>query len=151
MRLSRRSALATPFVLPALIATPPAARLGIGNSSYSIRSRLEPAFRDPVRFVTHCRDLGAGGVQLPIGARDDAAADDLRRLADEAGLILEGSTLPPDPDDPGDLDRFEAELRTASRAGATVVRSVLLVGRRYETFDSADAFERFRDRSLRSL
>ena len=41
------------------------------------------------------------------------------------------------PRDEADLDRFEAEIRTAKRAGATVVRTVMLSGRRYETFDSA--------------
>jgi sugar phosphate isomerase/epimerase len=126
-------------------------RLGIGISSYANRTRLEPEFRDPIRFLTHCRGLGSGGVQLPIGVRDEGYADTLRALADEAGMIVEGSSRTPDPDDPADLGRFEAELRTASRAGVSVVRTVMLGGRRYETFDSSAQFDLFRDRSARSL
>lgn len=151
MTTTRRAFLAAPLALPALGGRPRPTKLGVGISSYANRSRIEPEFRDPIRFLAHCRGLGAGGVQLPIGARDEAFADALRATADEAGMVVEGSTRPPDPDDPADLGRFEAELRTASRAGATVVRTVMLGGRRYETFDSREQFERFRDRSARSL
>ncbi|QDV38097.1 sugar phosphate isomerase/epimerase family protein [Tautonia plasticadhaerens] len=151
MSATRRAFLASPVALPLLGGTPRPMSLGIGISSYGNRTRIEPEFRDPIRFLSHCRGLGAGGVQLPIGSRDEAYADALRAMADEAGMVFEGSTRTPDPDDPADRDRFEAELRTASRAGVTVVRTVMLGGRRYETFDSMEQFERFRDRSARSL
>jgi sugar phosphate isomerase/epimerase len=49
-----------------------------------------------------------------------------------------------------DAERFEAELRTAKEAGADVVRAAL-DRRRYETFDSADAFRQFADRSRQTL
>ncbi len=42
------------------------------------------------------------------------------------------------PRDDGDVARFDAEIRTAKRAGASIVRTVMLSGRRYETVsDSA--------------
>ena len=153
MPTTRRQFLGAVAAAPALlgVADGPGRRLGIGISSYAIRSRHEQGFTDPFRFLPFCRDRGAGGVQVPIGVLDDAEADRLRALAAEAGMILEGSTRPPDPDDPGDLDRFSEEIGSAARAGATVVRSVLMSGRRYETFHDAEAFRRFRDRSLRSL
>jgi sugar phosphate isomerase/epimerase len=49
-----------------------------------------------------------------------------------------------------DGERFEVELRTAKEAGADVVRAAV-DGRRYETFDSADAFRQFADRSRQTL
>ncbi len=49
------------------------------------------------------------------------------------------------------LDRFEAEVRTAKEAGATILRTVTLSGRRYETFDSAANFRRFADMALHRL
>jgi sugar phosphate isomerase/epimerase len=55
------------------------------------------------------------------------------------------------PRDDADLGRFEAELRTARQAGARVVRTVMLSGRRYETFTAMDAFRRFAEASSRSL
>jgi sugar phosphate isomerase/epimerase len=50
-----------------------------------------------------------------------------------------------------DLDRFEAEVLTAKRAGAAILRTVTLVGRRYETFDSAASFRKFGEMALHSL
>lgn len=153
MPTTRRRFLGAVAASPALlaIADGPGRRLGIGISSYAIRSRHEQEFSDPFRFLLFCRDRGAGGVQVPIGVLDDAGADRLRSLAADAGMILEGSTRPPDPDDPGDLDRFAAEIESAAKAGADVIRSVLMSGRRYETFHSTAEFRRYRDRSLRSL
>lgn len=55
------------------------------------------------------------------------------------------------PRDEADVDRFEAEARTARGAGATIVRTVMLSGRRYETFSTADGFRRFAASSARSL
>ena len=55
------------------------------------------------------------------------------------------------PRDRADLDRFEAEVRTAKQAGAEVVRTVMLSGRRYETFATLDAFQRFADASIHAL
>jgi sugar phosphate isomerase/epimerase len=55
------------------------------------------------------------------------------------------------PRDEGDLARFEAEIRTARRAGAVIVRTTMFPGRRYETFDSLDAFRRAADRAAFSL
>ena len=106
-------------------------------------------FADPLRFLEYGRSLGARGVQVGIGARDDAYADALRTRAEAASMSLEGIVSLAR--DEADLGRFEAEIRTARRAGATVVRTVMLSGRRYEAFDSAASFRRFADRAFHSL
>jgi sugar phosphate isomerase/epimerase len=64
-------------------------------------------------------------------------------------MDLEGIVSPPR--DERDLARFEAEIRTARRAGAVIVRTAMLSGRRYETFESLTAFRQFADRSAHSL
>jgi sugar phosphate isomerase/epimerase len=64
-------------------------------------------------------------------------------------MFVEGSSSLPR--NPGDVDRFEAEIRTAQQVGATVVRTVMLGGRRYETFTAAEQFREFIDRSWKSL
>jgi sugar phosphate isomerase/epimerase len=109
----------------------------------------ETPFDDPIRFLDYCRALGASSVQVGIGARPDGYADNLRERAEAGDMHLEGIAALPR--DQADLERFEAELRTARRAGVTIVRTVCLSGRRYETFDSADAFRKFGERSLHSL
>ena len=65
-------------------------------------------------------------------------------------MWLEGDCFSPLRDD-GDLARFEAEIRMARRAGASIVRTVMLSGRRYETFASLSAFRQFGERALHSL
>lgn len=111
--------------------------------------RAEVPFADPMRFLDHCLALGVRSVQVGIGARDDAYADRLREKAKAGGVHLEGIVALPR--DQAGVDRLEAEVRTAKRAGATILRTVCLSGRRYETFDSQAAFRRFADESLHSL
>jgi 3-oxoisoapionate decarboxylase len=106
-------------------------------------------FADPIRFLEYGRSLGARGIQVGIGPREPAYADDLRARVEAASMDLEGIvTLPKDE---ADVDRFEAEIRTARRAGAAIVRTALLSGRRYETFATLAAFRDFAARASRSL
>lgn len=86
---------------------------------------------------------------MAIGARD---ADYLGRLRDTVlrhGMFIEGSVMAPRSQ--ADVDEFDAQVRSAKLAGATVVRTVMLSGRRYETFKSIEEFDAFRQRSIRTL
>jgi sugar phosphate isomerase/epimerase len=167
MQLTRRSMLgacasAATGVMPVLGAPPAAAPAGLGPlglviHSFAVRTaedrnlgrRGADRFADPVRFLDYARSLGARGVQVGLGTRDDAEAGALRDRAQSASMYLEGIVTLPRND--ADLPRFEAEVRTAKRAGAQVVRTVMLSGRRYETFSSTDAFRRFGETSVHSL
>jgi sugar phosphate isomerase/epimerase len=129
--------------------------LGLVIHSFAVHVAADRAtghpgrFAEPLAFLESCRKLGARGVQVAIGARDPAYAEALRAKAEAASMGLEG--IVGLPRDESDLDRFAAEIETARRAGATIVRTVMLNGRRYETFDTAAAFRDFADRSNRSL
>jgi 3-oxoisoapionate decarboxylase len=129
--------------------------LGLVIHSFPIRSaddrnrRPEERFADPIRFLVYGRSLGARGIQVGIGTREPAYAEDLRARTEAASMDLEGIVAIPR--DENDLGRFEAEIRTARRAGATIVRTVLLSGRRYEAFDSAAAYRKSVDRATHSL
>ena len=133
----------------------PERALGLVIHSFPVRTsgdRDRPPgdrFADPMRFLEYARTLRRRGVQVAIGARDDAHCDALRARAEAASMDLEGIASPPR--DEGDVARFEAEIRAARRAGATIVRTAMLSGRRYETFDSLAAFRQFADRSAASL
>src|SRR5262249_1665634 len=93
------------------------------------------------------------GIQTPLGNRTEKEAARLRGLADKAGMYLEGIIRLPRAK--SDLERFTAEIRTARQCGVAVVRTTLLDGRRYEVFESAEAFrqavERGREAVLRAL
>jgi 3-oxoisoapionate decarboxylase len=161
MRLTRRAMLGVcTGALPAFAAGPPDASDGHGSlglviHSFAVRNaadRGRPSadrLSDASRFLDHARALKARGVQVGLGAREDAAADALRERARAASMYLEGiASLPRDQ---ADVARFEAEIRTAKRAGAEVVRTAMLSGRRYESFTSTAAFRRFADASFHSL
>lgn len=128
-------------------AVPAANAVGVAAFSYNLRLGRERELRDPLRFLQFCRARGAGGAQVGIPADADAAA--LRRALDETRMWLEGSVRLPR--DAGDVERFDAEVRAAKAAGATVLRTVMLSGRRYETFATVDDFRRFRETSTRSV
>ncbi len=78
--------------------------------------------------------LGVRSVQVGLGTRDSAYTNALRAKIEAASAHLEGIAALPR--DQADLDRFEAEIRTAKNAGVSIVRTVTMSGRRYETFDS---------------
>ena len=129
-------------------------RLGVSTYSYSLHWRAardgkNARFKDPLGFLEYCHQLGAGGVQTSIGSRDADYTSRLRSRAESWEMYLEGELSLPR--EQSDVTRFDAEVRTAKEAGAEVVRTAMLGGRRYETFDSAEAFRQFADRSWKSL
>ena len=120
---------------------------------YSLGNRIrakrdgEAGLEDPLAFLEHCASVGSGGVQISLGAKDDAYSAGLRARAEALGMFVEGiSKLP---SGKKDLERFGAEMRAAAGCGATVVRVVLIPGRRYEKYatlaEFEDAFRRGRE------
>jgi len=72
----------------------------------------------------------------------------LRARADELGMFVEGMVpLPRN----GDVAAFERVLLDAKAAGATVVRSAALSGRRYETFATVQAWTEWRNQALAAI
>lgn len=134
---------------------PPRTQLGIVVYCLSHRTqqlREQPLGRDlsdPVMLLEHCRQLGAGGVQMPLGVRDEAYTRQLREKAEQAGMFVEGIVSPPS--GRADVERFDAQLTTAARAGAGIARTVIMPGRRYEFFESAAQFREFAERGRRAL
>ena len=130
-------------------------KLGVVIHSYGIRSgdsrrrKETPPFSDPLVFLDHCRKHNAAGIQIGIGMRDKDYVNKLRKAIDDNGMYLEGIVRLPD--DKKDVERFETELRTSKEAGAAVVRTVCLSGRRYETFATAAAFEQFAKQAYERL
>jgi sugar phosphate isomerase/epimerase len=132
-------------------AAAPGRHMGVVIDSYSIRRAAdkERSFKDALVFLDYCQTLGAGGVQTALGVRDDASAEMLRNFAETHQLDLEGSIALPR--DKADVSRFTAEVRTAKRSGALVFRTVLMNGRRYEVFTSAEAFRNSFEQAKQSL
>jgi 3-oxoisoapionate decarboxylase len=158
--MTRRTMLAAcagavPAVLRAGTGEGAKSSLGVVIHSFAIRnagargSDNKPKFADPLVFLQYCQTLGLSAVQLEIGKRDDAYADNLRARAEASSIALEGVISLPRTET--DVARFEAEIRTAKRAGATIVRTVMFTGRRYENFDSLAAFRQAAERATNAL
>ena len=134
---------------------PKTTAVGVCIHSYMIRPKVERlrgnagAITDPPAFLEHCHRLGAGGIQIGIGVRDESYTARLRKRAEAYGMYVEGTAGLPREEK--DVARFEATVRTAKAAGASVVRTVMMPGRRYEQFDSADAFRQAVERGRKSL
>jgi sugar phosphate isomerase/epimerase len=159
MNGNRRQFLAA-AMLPALQClssgadAPQRARLGVVQYSYALRLSADRAanklgLHDPLTFLAHCHDLGAGGVQMGIGTRDKDYLIRFRKQLDACAMDLEGSIRLPR--DRADEERFAAEVRSAREAGARVLRSVLLSGRRYEQFADREAYRDAVDRAEHAL
>jgi len=123
-------------------------RLGIGMHSYGLHWKAGP-FNDALSFLDYAHGLGAGGVQVSIGQRDATYARKLREKCEAWEMYLESqASLPADE---SAVMRFTAEVQTAQAAGATIMRTAMLGGRRYEIFNTAQEFEAFAAKSWKSL
>jgi len=143
--LSRRDfvALLAAAAVGALAERPPVARMGVCFYSYG-RGR----FKDAMEFLNHCHEIGASGVQVGLGV-DPGISAQVGEKAREWGMYVEGQVGVPKSD--AEAAKFEAELLAAKAAGTEVVRGAMLSGRRYETFETLEAFKRFATDSWKAL
>ncbi|MGD1893428.1 MAG: sugar phosphate isomerase/epimerase family protein [Cyclobacteriaceae bacterium] len=131
------------------------APMGVVVHTYSHRwhsevdSKQYPGFQNALDLLEHCHQIGGGGVQIGVRGWTQDFAGKVRERREKLGLYLEGSNRLPKTTD--ELSDFEQEVKMAKEAGASVVRTVCLGGRRYETFDSLEAFQQFKKQSIKSL
>ena len=130
-------------------------KMGLASDCWNLHQRSQVAkgqkgdLSDPPLFLERCSQLGAGGMQAPLGVRDEAYSSSLRRWAEAHEMFIEGSSSLAD--SRFDAERFEKEVLTAKAAGATVLRTVTMPGRRYEQFNSAEEFARSAQRAFERL
>jgi sugar phosphate isomerase/epimerase len=103
----------------------------------------------PRRFLDHCLSVGAGGMQLSLGAMPPQSAEALRQKAEQAGVFIEAMIAVPKED--GEIARFDAELETAARVGAAAARTTIIPGRRYEEFATLADYRAAAERGRRAL
>ena len=148
-----KAAAVLPFVrLPHMYR---AMRMGIVVHSYAhrwnskVESQKYPGFKDAIDLLEHCHEVGGGGVQVVVRNWSEDFARKVRDRREKLGLYLEGSIALPKKAE--DVASFEKEVRAAKEAGARVIRTVCLSGRRYENFESLQAFNEFARNSMVSL
>ncbi len=134
---------ALPFAAGTAVGAPRTA-MGVGSASYYFRSGhdrrsgAEKPITETLTFIEYCRKLGAGGVQVGLSDRSRGYTSKVRRTCEEAGMYFEASARLPRSD--MEIDEFKDLLKAAQNAGASVIRTVLFSGRRYEAHDSLESF-----------
>ncbi len=118
--------------------------LGISAASYGARR-----FPNALKMLQHAHRLGAGGIQTGVRRWDAPLVWQLRDYQESSGLFIEGQISLPQ--DKRAVDAFEQQIARAKEAGVSVVRTVALSGRRYETFQSWETFREFKRRAWHSL
>jgi len=129
--------------------------MGIVVHSYGIRwnskteSRNYPGFKNALDLLEHCQEIGAGGLQVMVKGWEKDFTQKIRDQREKYGLYLEGSIGLPKTQ--AEIPAFETDILNAREAGASVIRTVCLPGRRYETFKSEEEFKTFRQNAIQSL
>jgi sugar phosphate isomerase/epimerase len=129
--------------------------MGIGNSSYTQRSLADRQsgakvpFTDPLSMLEHCREIGAGGVQTSLRSTERGYLNQVRRKLEDYGLYIEVNVRLPR--EQTDLDGFKRSVQAAKDVGARALRTVTLGERRYEVFDTAEAFAQFAQQAWKAL
>jgi 3-oxoisoapionate decarboxylase len=103
----------------------------------------------PLALLEESYRLGAAGIQVELSTANAPHAEELRRRSDQYGMYVEASIRPPQSSD--DVARFEADVRVAKSAGASLARTVIMPGRRYEQFKSLADFRDFEQKGLQAL
>ena len=130
-------------------------KLGLTIWSYNIRWKQrkpnapKPGWRNALDVLDHCHDLGAGCLQIGVNNWSNDFAKQVRTKRESLGIALEGQIGLPRKDQ--DLPRFENEIGAAREAGATVLRTVCLSGRRYEKFETMEKWNHFKSDSKAAL
>lgn len=114
-----------------------------------IESKAYPPFKNAIDLLEHCHAIGAGGIQVIVRDWSEDFSKKVRDRREQLGMYIEGSIALPK--DESDTRRFDLDVVAAKEAGAGIIRTVCLSGRRYETFESRNAFVDFRKRSIASL
>jgi sugar phosphate isomerase/epimerase len=138
-----------------LLAEEKATSVGVIEHSYALhaadrKARTGRSFRDdPMAFLEFCRERGANGIQIGVGDLDSETTEKFKNAAGywEASIRLPRNRL--------ETTEFKYRLRSYFEATGliprSIVRTVALEGRRYETFTSERAFREFADATVRSL
>jgi 3-oxoisoapionate decarboxylase len=128
-------------------------RLGVSIASYRrgmhFFSEGHPAWQNALDVLEHCKSLDAGCLQIGVRGWTRDFAGQVRARREALDIRLEGQVSLPR--NASELEDFDATVRHAKEAGARILRTVCLGGRRYETFKSLEAWHTFRKQSWDAL
>lgn len=148
-------AMAMTFSLPVMPDNLKNVPMGVVVHSYGERwhskegSQKYPGFADAIDMMEHCKQIGAGGVQVLVSGWAEDFVKKVRDRREKLDLYLEGSIGLPK--SANEVAKFETEVIAAKEAGATVLRTACLGGRRYMDFKTAEEYKTFKQNALKSI
>lgn len=148
--ITRRQLLAVAGPAAAWLASPTPAqsqgqpRLGGAPTAFSLRMQAARRGGKPFDMIEHCHGLGLAGVQTNPPSIDAEAIRKFRERLDayQMHLICD----PRLPRQESDVAAFDAQVKAYKEAGALFFHAAM-TGRRYEDFDSLDAFKKMFEQS----
>ena len=129
--------------------------MGLVVHSYAARygskvdSARYPAFNNAIDLIEHCHTIGSGGVQVVVKDWATDFSKKVRDLREKYGMYLEGSIQLPKTAD--QVPQFEKDVKSAKEAGASIIRTVSLGGRRYEVFHKNGEYQEFQKKAMEAL
>ena len=121
----------------AVLAAPAGGRTSMGFTPDAFAISRPP--RTAIEFMEKAYEMGAGGVQATLKSFEPDYLKQVRKRAEELGMYWE--VLSPMP--PEDTTQFEKTVQAAKEAGAECMRSACLAGRRYETFNTLEEWNKW--------
>ena len=144
--MNRRELLSAAGVASAFMALKPAfgdadtgkARLGGSPTCFAVRMRSVPRSNRALEIIEHCHKLGLAGAESVLPSTDTAVVKSIREKVDAYNMLVVLNTRLPK--DEGDVSSFDAAVAACKEAGAIALHAAM-TQRRYEQFDSLEAFK----------
>ena len=114
------SAMLKPPIIVATAVKAVHTAIASGNQEAAKTDKNLVDLNDPLNFLEECHRLGAGGMQFPLGIRDQEYQQNLRKKAGQYEMQVQASLGLPKNET--ELDRFEQQVITAKNVGAAVAR-----------------------------
>jgi sugar phosphate isomerase/epimerase len=147
--MTRRELLAAPFALAATARAQGRKSLGGAPAGFGARNRVNRQAYPPVDFFDYCHSIGLGGAEVAAGPPSDP--DAIGKLRDKIQSwdmhIIFNIRLP---GSEADVAAFDAAVDAAKQVGAYGLHAAL-TGRRYEDFDSLEAYRASFERNQKQV
>lgn len=130
-------------------------RFGAAEATFMLRryrkmnSSKYPEYANALEMIEHFSSLGFSGAQLTMHGLDSKLAKKILKRREALNFFMEGQIKLPK--DETDVARFDRQVQETKAMKVEIIRTVCLSGRRYENFDTREAFQNFRKASEKSL
>jgi sugar phosphate isomerase/epimerase len=113
-------------------------RLGGSPTCFAVRMRSVLRADRAMAIIEHCHKLGLTGAESFLPSTDPEAVKSIRRKVEAYNMLVVLNT--PLPKGEGDVSSFDAAVAACKEAGAIALHAAM-TQRRYEQFDSLEAFK----------